>query len=101
MRVMIEWKLRHWKMDFSEGKGLAAADPERRIMSSLPHAFMVSRPRQPKDAGESSLRLRDQIGFVDPVKSLDTQVPCLSVYKAETPQWMYRKVPGYLIQRLW
>ena len=29
-------------------------------MSSLPHiAFMVSRPRQPKDAGESLLRRQD------------------------------------------
>ena len=40
-----------------EGGGLAAVNLEKRIMSSLPHiAYMVSRPRQPINAGESMLR---------------------------------------------
>ena len=43
-----------------EGGGLVAVDLEKRIMSSLPHiAYMVSRPRQPTNAGKSMLRRQD------------------------------------------
>ena len=43
-----------------EGKGRASVGLERRMMSSLPHiAYMVSRPRQPTDVGESLLRRQD------------------------------------------
>ena len=43
-----------------EGNTLAAVYLERRIMSSLPHiAYMVSRPRQSIDTGESLVRHQD------------------------------------------
>ena len=36
-----------------------------------------------------------KVALFDPAKSLGDgmQVECLPVYKAETPQWTYRKVP--------
>ena len=44
-----------WENGFvPEGRGLPAVALEERIVGSLPHiACMVSRPRQPTDAGES------------------------------------------------